>query len=102
MHKLSDYKNNFVLIYFYPKDDTPGCTKEACSIRDNFPSFKKLGITVFGISADSEKSLKKFEEKYKLPFHSFLILTILLPRSLVHGVRNLWDENMTESFEFLF
>lgn len=67
-HKLSDYKDSFVLIYFYPKDDTPGCTKEACSIRDNFPSFKKLGITVFGISADSEKSHKKFEEKYALPF----------------------------------
>lgn len=67
-HKLSDYKDSFVLIYFYPKDDTPGCTKEACSIRDNFPSFKKLDITVLGISADSEKSHKKFEEKYALPF----------------------------------
>lgn len=67
-HSLSEYKDTFVLIYFYPKDDTPGCTKEACSIRDNFPSFKKLDITVFGISADSEKSHKKFKEKYSLPF----------------------------------
>jgi peroxiredoxin Q/BCP len=55
-------------VYFYPKDDTPGCTKQACAIRDNFPEFKKLGITVFGISVDGEKSHKKFEEKYELPF----------------------------------
>ena len=68
IHKLSDYKGNYKLLYFYPKDDTPGCTKEACMLRDNFPAFKKLGITVFGVSADSEKSHKKFEEKYDLPF----------------------------------
>lgn len=67
-HKLSEYVGKWVLLYFYPKDDTPGCTKEACMLRDNFPSFKKLGITVFGVSADNEKSHKKFEEKYKLPF----------------------------------
>lgn len=67
-HKLSDYIGNFVLIYFYPKDDTPGCTKEACMIRDDFPNFKKLKAKVFGISADSVKSHKKFAEKYNLPF----------------------------------
>lgn len=67
-HKLSEYVGKWVLLYFYPKDDTPGCTKEACMLRDNFPSFKKLGITVFGVSADNEKSHKKFEEKYQLPF----------------------------------
>lgn len=67
-HKLSDYKGNFVLIYFYPKDDTPGCTKEACMLRDDFPNFKKIKAKVFGISADSVKSHKKFAEKYDLPF----------------------------------
>lgn len=67
-HSLSDYKNSWVLLYFYPKDDTPGCTKEACAIRDNFPAFKKLKIQIFGISVDSVKSHKKFAEKYKLPF----------------------------------
>lgn len=67
-HALKEYVGKYVLLYFYPKDDTPGCTKEACALRDNFPAFKKLGITIFGVSADSEKSHKKFEEKYELPF----------------------------------
>ncbi len=67
-HSLSDYEGKWVLLYFYPKDDTPGCTKEACTIRDSFPDFKKLKITVLGMSVDSVKSHKKFEEKYKLPF----------------------------------
>ncbi|MEZ4103000.1 MAG: thioredoxin-dependent thiol peroxidase [Candidatus Paceibacterota bacterium] len=67
-HSLSDYLGNFVLIYFYPKDDTPGCTKEACMLRDDFPNFKKIKAKVLGISADSVKSHKKFVEKYDLPF----------------------------------
>lgn len=67
-HSLSEYRGKWVLVYFYPKDDTPGCTKEACSIRDNFPKFTKLKVKVFGISVDSIKSHKKFAEKYKLPF----------------------------------
>lgn len=68
VHTLSQYAGKWIVLYFYPKDDTPGCTKEACMIRDNFPAFKKLGITVFGVSADDEKSHKKFENKYDLPF----------------------------------
>lgn len=68
VHTLSEYVGKWIVLYFYPKDDTPGCTKEACMIRDNFPAFKKLGITVFGVSADDEKSHKKFESKYDLPF----------------------------------
>ena len=68
IHNLSDYNGSWVLIYFYPKDDTPGCTKEACGIRDAYKDFKKEGITVFGVSKDSVKSHKKFEEKYELPF----------------------------------
>lgn len=67
-HKLSNYKGKWILLYFYPKDDTPGCTTEACTLRDNFPAFKKLGIQVFGISIDNEKSHKKFADKYQLPF----------------------------------
>lgn len=68
IHSIFDYKNKWILLYFYPKDDTPGCTKEACSVRDNFPHFGNLNAVVLGISADSVKSHKKFAEKYKLPF----------------------------------
>lgn len=67
-HKLSDYLGQNILIYFYPKDDTPGCTKEACMLRDDFPNFENLNAKVLGISADSVKSHKKFAEKYNLPF----------------------------------
>ena len=67
-HALVDYKGKWILLYFYPKDDTPGCTKEACTIRDSFPDFKKLKIAVLGVSVDSVQSHKKFEKKYKLPF----------------------------------
>ena len=66
--KLLDYSGKWVLLYFYPKDDTPGCTIEACSIRDSFANFKKMKTIVLGVSADSVKSHKKFEKKYKLPF----------------------------------
>ncbi len=68
VHRLKDYAGKWVLLYFYPKDDTPGCTKEACMIRDNFPEFKKLKVAVFGVSTDSVKSHGKFAEKYDLPF----------------------------------
>lgn len=67
-HKLSDYKGQWVLIYFYPKDDTSGCTTEACGLRDSFPKFGKLKAKIFGISIDSVASHKKFAIKYKLPF----------------------------------
>ena len=67
-HSLADYKGKWVLVYFYPKDDTPGCTKEACMIRDNLPVFERLDCVVLGIGGDSVKSHDKFAEKYKLPF----------------------------------
>ena len=67
-HTLSDYHGKWVFLYFYPKDDTPGCTKEACGVRDMFPKFKKMDAIVFGVSADSVVRHKKFAEKYKLPF----------------------------------
>lgn len=68
LHRLTDYKGKYVLLYFYPKDDTPGCTKEACTIRDSFEGFGKMKTIVLGVSADSVASHKKFAEKYKLPF----------------------------------
>ena len=67
-HSLTDFRGRWVLLYFYPKDDTPGCTKEACSIRDLFPDFRKLDAEVLGISIDSVARHKKFVEKYQLPF----------------------------------
>ncbi|MBI2448470.1 thioredoxin-dependent thiol peroxidase [Candidatus Microgenomates bacterium] len=67
-HSLSDYKGRWVLLYFYPKDDTPGCTTEACTLRDNFADFKKAGIVVLGVSTDGVKSHDKFAKKYELPF----------------------------------
>lgn len=68
MHALKDYAGQWVLLYFYPKDDTPGCTIEACTLRDNFPKFKKLKVTVLGASVDPVKKHAKFAEKFKLPF----------------------------------
>jgi peroxiredoxin Q/BCP len=65
---LGDFKGKKVVLYFYPKDDTPGCTKEACAFRDNFPKFKTLNAEVLGVSVDNEKKHLKFAEKYELPF----------------------------------
>jgi peroxiredoxin Q/BCP len=65
---LSDFKGKNIILYFYPKDDTPGCTAEACSFRDNYQSLLAKGFAVIGVSTDDEKSHKKFETKYSLPF----------------------------------
>lgn len=65
---LNDFKGRKVVLYFYPKDNTSGCTKEACDFRDFFPDFKKLKVTVIGVSPDSIDSHKKFIQKYNLPF----------------------------------
>lgn len=65
---LSELKGKKVVLYFYPKDSTPGCTKEACDFRDHFAAFKQAGAEVFGISKDNSKSHTKFKEKYALPF----------------------------------
>jgi peroxiredoxin Q/BCP len=66
--KLSDFKGKKVVLYFYPKDNTPGCTAEACNLRDNWDSFSGKGFTVIGVSPDNEKSHKGFAGKYSLPF----------------------------------
>lgn len=67
-HTLSSYKGKWVLLYFYPKDNTPGCTIEACTIRDQFKDFKKIDAVVLGVSTDSVKSHKKFADGFNLPF----------------------------------
>jgi thioredoxin-dependent peroxiredoxin len=66
--KLSDFAGKKVILYFYPKDDTPGCTAEACNLRDNWDSLLKKGFVVIGVSPDSEKSHKGFADKFTLPF----------------------------------
>lgn len=67
-HTLGEYAGKWVLIYFYPKDDTPGCTIEACTIRDQFADFNKINAVVLGVSTDSVASHKKFADAYELPF----------------------------------
>jgi len=66
--KLSDFKGKKVILYFYPKDDTPGCTAQACNLRDNYASLLSKGYAVLGVSVDDEKSHQKFIKKFDLPF----------------------------------
>lgn len=68
-HTLSNYRGQKVVVYFYPKDDTPGCTKEACGIRDTYSLFENNNIVVFGISYDNAASHRKFKKKFEIPFH---------------------------------
>lgn len=67
-HSLEQYRGKWVALYFYPKDDTPGCTKEACAFRDNIFAFDEIGATIIGVSLDDTASHKEFAEKYSLPF----------------------------------
>ncbi|WP_268033841.1 thioredoxin-dependent thiol peroxidase [Algoriphagus sp. PAP.12] len=85
--KLSDYKGKKVVLYFYPKDNTPGCTAEACNLRDNYDTLLKAGYVVLGISSDSEKSHQKFIEKQSLPFS-----LISDPDLTVHNLYGTWVE----------
>ena len=66
--QLSDFKGKKVVLYFYPKDNTPGCTAEACNLRDNYTALQKAGYVVLGVSSDDEKSHQKFIDKFELPF----------------------------------
>ena len=68
IHSLADYKGKWLVVYFYPKDDTPGCTKEACSFRDNLEEIRKRGVVILGISKDTVESHKKFAKKFDLTF----------------------------------
>jgi peroxiredoxin Q/BCP len=67
-HTLSKYRGNPVVLYFYPKDDTPGCTTEACNFRDDYSAYQKAGVVILGISPDNEKSHAGFKLKYNLPY----------------------------------
>jgi thioredoxin-dependent peroxiredoxin len=85
--KLSDFKGKKVVLYFYPKDNTPGCTAQACNLRDNYEALQKAGYVVLGVSSDSEKSHQKFIEKQNLPF------TLLADEDLkVHEAYGTWVE----------
>ena len=66
--RLSDYRGQPVILYFYPKDDTPGCTTEACNFRDDYSAYIEAGVTILGVSPDSPKSHLKFKQKFQLPF----------------------------------
>jgi peroxiredoxin Q/BCP len=68
LHRLSDYRGQTVLLYFYPKDDTPGCTTEACNFRDDYSAYEDAGVVILGVSPDSPKKHTKFKAKYELPF----------------------------------
>ena len=89
MHSLSDYRGKKIILYFYPKDNTPGCTKQACGFAERYPQFIEKGAVVLGISKDSVASHKKFEEKYGLPF------TLLSdPELKVIQAYDVWKEKM--------
>ena len=89
MHSLSEYRGKKVILYFYPKDNTAGCTKQACGFAERYPQFTEKGAVVLGISKDSVASHKKFEEKYGLPF------TILSdPELKVIQAYDVWKEKM--------
>ncbi|MBN3581702.1 thioredoxin-dependent thiol peroxidase [Algoriphagus aestuarii] len=85
--KLSDYRGKKVVLYFYPKDNTPGCTAQACNLRDNYVALQKAGYVVLGISSDAEKSHAKFKEKQALPFS-----LIADPDKTVHEAYGTWVE----------
>lgn len=68
VRKLSDYRGKPVVLYFYPKDDTPGCTQEACNFRDDYSQYQKAGVVILGVSPDTPKKHTKFKQKYDLPF----------------------------------
>ncbi|SMD31951.1 peroxiredoxin Q/BCP [Reichenbachiella faecimaris] len=88
--KLSDYLGKKVVLYFYPKDNTPGCTAQSCNLRDNYDSLLKQGYIVLGVSTDTEKSHVKFINKFELPFD-----LIADPDKMVHNLYGTWAEKQT-------
>ncbi len=89
IHTLEEYKGKKVILYFYPKDNTPGCTKQACNFGELYPKFQEKGAVVLGVSKDSVASHKKFEEKYGLPF------TLLSDKELTCiRAYDVWQEKM--------
>lgn len=85
--RLSDFKGKKLVIYFYPKDNTPGCTAQACNLRDNYPQLQAAGYEIIGISTDSENSHQKFKEKQQLPF------TLIADEDkVIHEKYDVWKE----------
>ena len=94
--KLSDYRGKKVVLYFYPKDNTPGCTMESCNLRDNYDALQKQGYVVLGVSSDSEKSHQKFIDKYDLPFK-----LIADEDKSVHQAFGTWDKKKFLGKEYM-
>lgn len=100
---LSDFKGKKVLVYFYPKALTPGCTTQACGLRDAKSELEKLGVVILGISTDAPKNSLNLLRKSHSISPCFLMKIIRLPSNLVYGAkRNLWDEPMTASIVLAF
>ena len=102
VHTLSDYLGSKVILYFYPKDQTAGCSKEACSFRDNYPQIREKGAVVLGVSKDTVKSHKNFEEKQQLPFtlladpdHKVLELYDVWKEKTMYGKKVMGTERST-------
>ena len=93
---LSDYKGKKLVLYFYPEDDTPTCTIQACNLRDNYGLLKKNGFEIVGISPDSEKSHKKFEKKFDLPF-----TLIADPSHKILEKYGVWDQKKLFGHEYM-
>jgi len=101
--RLSDFKGRPVILYFYPADDTPGCTKEACNFRDDYSAYQKSGVTILGVSPDSVKSHIKFKKNINCHFLCLQMKIIKCVMLTVFGDRrNLWDANMKAFFALLF
>lgn len=100
LHALSDYRGQYLVLYFYPKNDTPGCTKEACHFRDDMAQLEKLGAKVVGVSVDDSQSHEKFAAKYNLPFTLLADIDGKVAQSY-HALTNLIVVKMAKRHTFL-
>lgn len=99
-HSLSDYAGQYLVLYFYPKNDTPGCTKEACHFRDDIAQFEKMGVKVVGVSVDTSASNEGFSKKYHLPF-TLLADTDGKVANSYHALTNLYVIKVAKRYTFL-
>jgi len=94
VRNLSDYEGKKLILYFYPKDNTPGCSAQACGFGELYPQFVEKGVEVVGISKDSVASHKKFKDKYSLPLHCFQTPSWMLYRLMMYGMRKSCTERL--------